>query len=388
MKRSDIEFLKEGGLITAEQAERIYSVCNLKKGNNRSVLPVYLGSLGLLFILGGLISIMLDHWDSISDILKLCLGILFMGSAWAAWAFLRDRHTTISEVWSLIGCALWAGNIAMVQEIFQIFPPFCESIFIFFCGIVALPFLSKQRFVFWCIVLSSFILLISGHGADEKTTWLPLSHLNDNEFFLCFISLFLIWSGFGERWHRNTSFLKSYRYIGEMAMLLFLIFGIVCTLQFPLGCIPLDNIGCPALGVWCISCFLYLYLCDSRKEWEACLSMGIFLFFSVPMAMFIESLPLSKDGASLIGTFYSVLYGISLIYYGYKLHKIRFINYGAVVFILAEIAVCSYTFVSLSDSGFGLIVCGLVMLISGYFIDKCRRSFINKLRQNQTESDQ
>lgn len=382
MKSSDIEFLKNSNLITAEQAERIYVACNLKKESNRSVLPIYLGSLGLLFIISGLIAILVDNWDSIANPIKPALGIIIMGAAWGVWAFLQKKHPTIAEIWALIGVALWGVNIAMVETIFQISPPFCESLFIFFCGVVALPFLSKQRLLFWAVVLSSFLLLLTCH--EKSHSWLSISDLSKGEFEVCTLSLLVIWTALGERWHCCTSFLKSYRHIGEIAMIFFLIFGISCTLQYTDSCM---HISCTSPSVWCIwfiSCFFYIIIYNSLKTWQSWLPMAIFLCFSLPIASLLRVHFPQEDYESLaafVGTVYSIFYGMALCYYGYKLKKIRFINYGVIIFVLAELAICSNAFGSLSNSGSGLLICGLFMLLSYGFIEKYRRRFIKKLQQ-------
>lgn len=273
----------------------------------------------------------------------------------------------------------------MVEDIFHISQPFSESLFIFFCGTVALPFLSKQRFLFWGVVLSSFFLLAAGH--DEYHTWLPISSLSMGEFQVCLISLLVIWAALGERWHHCTSFLKSYSRIGKIAMVFFLIFGISCTLQLNDSGLEICDISVPVWCIWIITCFLYIIICASLRAWKAWLPMAVFLIFSLPMAAFFDgTYPLNEHEAfvTFVGTVYSVFYGISLSYYGYKLNKIRFINYGVFVFVLAEFAICVNAFGSLSNSGAGLLICGLLMLISCCLIEKYRRSFIKKLQQKQT----
>src|SRR5690349_20098228 len=115
MKLADIQKLREAGLISDEQQERIVEHFKLHEDSNRFL--VIISFVGALLVAAGVALLIAANWEEIPRGVKLAAGCsLALGAEGLGW-WLREVHGKYrksGEALHLLGSCLFLANIALV----------------------------------------------------------------------------------------------------------------------------------------------------------------------------------------------------------------------------------------------------------------------------------
>ena len=95
MKYSDIEKIRQAGLITPEQQQQIVEHFKLKEETSKA-LTIF-SFVGAVLVICGIILLIGAHWDQIPRGIKITVGLALMLSAHGAGWYLREVQGILSQ---------------------------------------------------------------------------------------------------------------------------------------------------------------------------------------------------------------------------------------------------------------------------------------------------
>lgn len=170
MKATDVQRLREAGLIRADQAEAILQHYHLESPGHRFLALV--GLIGAILIGSGCILLIASHWDSIPASLKLITGIaLLAGSHAVGFQLARQGNYPRSvEAAHLLGTLLFLGNIALVGQVYHLSSRPPSPILLWGLGVTPLAWILRSRAQH---LLSLIILLVwLGLEMNQTDSWI------------------------------------------------------------------------------------------------------------------------------------------------------------------------------------------------------------------------
>lgn len=194
MKYSDIEKIKEAGLITTEQQQQIVEHFKLKEESSKA-LTIF-SFVGAVLVVCGVILLISAHWDAIPRGVKIAAGLALMLGAHGAGWYVREvqgMYKKTGEALHLIGSGLFLGNIALIGQIYHLSSRPPNAILLWWAGIAALPWLlrSKAQHI---LCLLAFGLWFGMEINDRSS----LIFFGDDEYqLLLYAAMGLVYLGFG-----------------------------------------------------------------------------------------------------------------------------------------------------------------------------------------------
>ncbi len=172
MNASDIDRIRDAGLISGEQRSAIIQHFKLEREANK--LLVILSILGGVLISGGIILLIASNWRDIPRLVKLAAGLaLMLGAHFGGWRLRQSgRQPVVGEALHLLGSGLFLANIALVGQIYNLSSRPPNAILLWLAGIAALPWLLRSK--------AQHILVLCAFGL-----WLGLE-MNQNDSVLYF----------------------------------------------------------------------------------------------------------------------------------------------------------------------------------------------------------
>ncbi len=372
VKRKDIEQMQTAGLISAEQAVAISEYYHLNGGRRWNWLVMSMSSLAGALILGGIIMLISANWESIPDWLKMGTAMVLLLGFWVAWARTRESRPLMAEAFGLVGGGMWLGCIALYGQIFQLQNPLAEGCVLFLLGVGAIPFIVRQRMLVVVVVVASAVLL--GALMDNRESWLSLRPwLKTDELQLgAWMLLCLFWWLMGEHWGGSKGFCRSYAWIGVVAMGHFL-----SMVQVPLLYQAIGAGYTVPLLVLLLAVPLMLLWKPCSVAWKYWWLMIVLLSLPYPIGLMLKG----AAGGELMGVMCGFAMGGGLMYLGYQVKHISWLNYGSFMVLLAGIALIANVLDSLTESGLVLIVAGLLLLGLVWLLEKQRRALVKSIKE-------
>ena len=372
MKRKEIEQMQAAGLISAEQAAAIAEHFHLNGGSRWNWLMLSMCSLAGALILGGIIMLISANWGSIPDLVKMVVAMAMLLGFWVTWWRLREVKPLVAEVFGLLGGGMWLGSIALYGQIFQLQNPFVEGCMLFFLGVCAIPFLVRQRMLVVVVVVASAVLL--GALLENTESWLSLHPwVDDDSEVVGIVLLFcLIWWLLSEHWRVSAGFCRSYAWMGVVAIVHFLFIVQIALLYQP---IRLDS-GVP-LRILLLAVPLLMLRKPAGIAWKHWVLMMVLLSLPYPIGVMLAG----AGGGKFLGVMCGFAMGGGLMYLGYQVKRISWLNYGSLMVLLAGIALIANVLKSLSGSGVVLIIAGLLMLGLVWLLEKQRRVLVKSIKE-------
>lgn len=375
MKLRDIEQMQSAGLISAEQAAAIAEHFKLNGNRMQKWLLFCISSLAGALILAGIIMLISANWEFIPPAVKMGTGIALMLGFWAAYGCLREKMPMLAETLGLLGGGMWLANIALYGQIFQLQNPFVEGCALFFCGIVLLPFLAKQRLLIAAVIITSFILLPAARECESSALHLPITA---DELLTCLFLLGIFWWLFSEFCRSSDGAAKAYAWTGIPLSLL-----AVCTTQ---GLILYGDflevtpiIGRSTLGA---SLLLLLLFKPKGAVWLPWIPFAILTAGIIPATDVFDDANLE-----LPRIIYCFLYALLWIWNGCSARRIDWINYGTMLICFTGIGLMANIMKSLTQSGFVLIIMGFIMLGTAILLEQQRRRLIRSIKSAPAEQN-
>ena len=147
MKYADIKELRDAGLISGEQQEKIVEYLRLKNdGSNRFLAIVSI--IGAVLIITGLTLLISAHWNEIPRGVKIAGGIFLMFGFHAGGWWLREvfgKYRKTGEALHFVGSGLFLANIALLGQVYNIVSRPPDAFLLWWIGIAPLPWLLRSK---------------------------------------------------------------------------------------------------------------------------------------------------------------------------------------------------------------------------------------------------
>ena len=145
MKLSDIDRLRDDGLVSADQHRAIVERYSLDREGNR--LLAILGILGGILVTAGAVLLVAANWDEVPKAVKIVGGLLLMlGAHGVGWRFGRSgTHPAMAATFHLVGAGLFLANIGLVGQVYHLSSRPQNAILLWLAGIAPLPWILRSR---------------------------------------------------------------------------------------------------------------------------------------------------------------------------------------------------------------------------------------------------
>lgn len=386
MKFADVQKLREAGLITSDQAQRIVEHFKLREEGNRFLIIISM--VGSVLVAAGIVLLIAANWEEIPRGIKIAVGLaLMLGAHGGGWYLreVRKSYAKTGEALHLLGSLLFLGNIALVGQIYHLVSRPPNAILLWWAGIAALPWLLRST-AQHLLALLAFGLWFGMEVNLEDS----LVYLRDERQLLAYALLGLIYAGFGYVLRRGkfVTFAKTTERLGLLALLLF---SYPLTWRGFLGSglqsLPAAAWFLPLLGVVSIATVAVgarnLQL-DRQWRWTWTLALALtaallVVAFYLPREQtwtwFAEYQPLNAFAALALFVFC-----LLQIQVGLQERSTFLVNVGVVFIALDMIAAYIGLFGTMARTGLMFIVSGVFLIVLGVYLETKRRTLLAQIK--------
>ena len=408
MKRSDVEKMLEAGLISPTQRDAIVEHFRLNESKGMRWLLICLSVLAGGLIVAGMVMLVSANWYSIPPLVKMLVAMLLMAGFWFAWAKQREVRPITSEVLGFCGGGMWLACIALYGQIFQLQNPFVEGCTLFFAGIVLLPFVCRQRFLIWAVVLVSFIELIALGGSSTSylslVKWIP----GFRDVYTVFVALLMgaIWWGVAEKWRVSSERWRSYYWVAPVLLLS----CVSVTQMMMYEGIPSKNLDIVICVLMALVPLVLFALKPRGMQWLPWGGVSAIISLALPCWFLVGGLhehaglrynghytyQAVENAASLLpawvarfsGIIIYFLMSLLMMFSGVRARRMSWINIGSLMVVFTAIALVTDVLRSYTFSGLVLVGAGLLLLALGVLLEKSRRRLIRTVCNPQPSTSQ
>lgn len=389
MKRKDIDQILAARLISPAQRDAIVEHFRLNEGKGMRWLLICLSVLAAGLIVAGMVMLVSANWYSIPPLVKMSAAMLLMAGFWVAWAWQREVRPITAEVLGFCGGGMWLACIALYGQIFQLQNPFVEGSTLFFAGIVLLPFVSRQRFLIWAVVLMSFVELIAlGHGAEsylQFENWVPGWR---DDYMCCALPLLAaVWWAVAEKWNTASERWNSYKWIAPVLLLA----GMSVAQGMMYMALPPDGLDMTECVIMAVVPVILFALKPRDVAWMPWCGVSAIISLVLPCLFLLGAV--EGSGAiperlePFVGILIYFLMALLLMFCGVRALRMSWINIGTLMVVYTAIALVADVLDSYTFSGLVLVVAGLLLLGLGLLLEKSRRRLIRAVKNTQPASD-
>ena len=394
MKLSDVEEIRESGLISVSQAAAIASHFGLDErgiaARSRRYLFGAFAAVGAILVFAGLALLAAAYWEAIPVPAKQIGAGAIMLVLWLLgliFTFKSEPRPLLGETLCVLGAGMFLVNILLCGQIYKIAPPAHCTLGVWFLGIFLIPLFVRLRGVFALSILVALACLLSFLSADA---------FKEEERTAFVLAFFIIVSAVGVLFAARKGEARE-RSRGYAAIALWIPFTVaVLIAQIALyKPFPLPPAEAKALGA-AAAIFFLAQLWHARalprgRRFGGFLQSA--LLFAVPALPLVRAVgePLFPAGTTdAILMIFLFLQGSAAMAYGARAAQKFYVNAGALVVLLAAIAAISKIVGSLTQSGTALVVAGAFLLIVGFILERRRRKIsaeIDSADESESEDD-
>lgn len=386
MKFADVEKLREAGLISDEQKQKIVEHYKLQEESNRFL--VIISFVGALLVAAGIALLIAANWEEIPRGVKLAVGFTLMLGAHGFGWWLREIHGKYpksGEALHLLGSCLFLANIALVGQIYHLSSRPPNAILLWWVGITALPWLLRSKAQHLLALIAFGVWF--GFEVNQEDS---LIRLRDECQVLAYALLGLVYVGLGYAL-RRSAFANFAKVTERLGLLLFLVFVYPLTWQGFLD----DYHDAVAGSYWILPALAVVVMAlvafgarklelDRQWRWTWGLTLGaaaalVALSFYVPH----ERIWGWNNNLSPVNAFAALglfVFCVLQIQVGLQERSTFLVNVSVVFIALDIIASYIGLFGTMARTGLMFVVSGVFLLAFGVYLEKKRRALLKQIK--------
>ena len=411
MKYADIQKLRDAGLVTDEQRQKIIEHFQLKEDGGKFLAIVSI--IGAVLIAAGITLLIAAHWNEIPRGVKIATGLLLLLGFHAGGWWLREgggdasspvssatgalrvqgKYRKTGEALHLVGSCLFLANIALIGQIYNIVSRPPNAFLLWWIGIAALPWLlrSKAQHV---LLLMAFGIWF-GFEVNERS---GLICCESDRQVLLYALLGLVYLGAGYCL-RRTPFSEFAGVTEKLGLLAFLIFF------YPLTWKPFFGWENSEIRRWffpALAALALLLLAAGLRNLRALTRQWRWTWFAalLGMAVFMATVwfGLWQTGHSggrygyweeswnyLAGTLALFIFCLLQIQVGLQERSPFLVNLGVTFIAFDIIAAYCDLFGSMARTGVMFLISGIFLIVFGVYLEKKRRILMKQIKSQTTE---
>ena len=376
MKLKDIQRLEQDGFISPELAQKIAAHYASAAGSGLWLRRLLMLSAGCM-VLGGIISLIAANWETIPPLVKMLTGMALLGAFWVGFFRLRTVHPYAAEVFALLGCGMWAADVALYGQIFQLQNAVVDGLFVWWLGVVAVPFLVRARAVMLGVIVLTYILGFVMLETSCFDSVLGLRNVVPRQTF-CYWGIIyplLVWLVAEFRRREGESLWAGYNWLAVPGALAFLLWW------FGLSVFDPDPEYLPMGAFFAVAALLLHPRGVRSLSW-----LGLMLIGGTALFLLCMLLKDNNVLCNLIRAACSFCFGGLLMYIGASERRVSWVNYGTLLIVLSGFAVFGNIAGSLSSSGFTLIIMGLLLAFGAYQLHDHRQKLLTRIKNSSSAS--
>jgi len=415
MKFAEVQKLREAGLITNEQEQRIVDHFKLREDGNRFLIII--SFVGSVLVAAGIVLLIAANWEEIPRGVKIVTGLVLMITAHVGGWCLRESPLTPSlspsgsphcravatggervseervrgnyrktgEALHLLGSLLFLGNIALVGQIYHLVSRPPNALLLWWAGIAALPWLLRSKAQHLLALLAFGIWF--GCEINQEDS---LVRLRDECQVLAYSLLGLVCVGFGYVLRRGAfaSFAKVTERLGLAAFLAF---------AYPVTCQGfLDDYNEAVTGSYWILCMLAVVAAtlvalgakslELDRQWRWTWGLALAIAAGLLVAAFLaphERVWGWHQNFTPVNAFAALalfVFCLLQIQVGLQERSTFLVNLGVVFIALDMIAAYIGLFGTMARTGLMFVVSGVLLIVFGVYLEKKRRKFMQQIQ--------
>jgi uncharacterized membrane protein len=394
MKYADIQKLRDAGLVTDEQRQKIIEHFQLKEDGGKFLAIVSI--IGAVLIAAGITLLIAAHWNEIPRGVKIATGLLLLLGFHAGGWWLREvqgKYRKTGEALHLIGSCLFLANIALIGQIYNIVSRPPNAFLLWWIGIAALPWLlrSKAQHV---LLLMAFGIWF-GFEVNERS---GLICCESDRQVLLYALLGLVYLGAGYCL-RRTPFSEFAGVTEKLGLLAFLIFFYPLTWKHFFGW---ENSEIRRWFFSALAALALLLLAAGLRNLRALTRQWRWTWFAalLGMAVFMATVwfGLWQTGCSggrygyweeswnyLAGTLALFIFCLLQIQAGLQERSPFLVNLGVTFIAFDIIAAYCDLFGSMARTGVMFLISGIFLIVFGVYLEKKRRILMKQIKSQTTE---
>jgi len=411
MKYADIQKLRDAGLVTDEQRQKIIEHFQLKEDGGKFLAIVSI--IGAVLIAAGITLLIAAHWNEIPRGVKIATGLLLLLGFHAGGWWLREgggdasspvssatgalrvqgKYRKTGEALHLVGSCLFLANIALIGQIYNIVSRPPNAFLLWWIGIAALPWLlrSKAQHV---LLLMAFGIWF-GFEVNERS---GLICCESDRQVLLYALLGLVYLGAGYCL-RRTPFSEFAGVTEKLGLLAFLIFFYPLTWKHFFGW---ENSEIRRWFFSALAALALLLLAAGLRNLRALTRQWRWTWFAalLGMAVFMATVwfGLWQTGHSggrygyweeswnyLAGTLALFIFCLLQIQVGLQERSPFLVNLGVTFIAFDIIAAYCDLFGSMARTGVMFLISGIFLIVFGVYLEKKRRILMKQIKSQTTE---
>ena len=394
MKYADIQKLRDAGLVTDEQRQKIIEHFQLKEDGGKFLAIVSI--IGAVLIAAGITLLIAAHWNEIPRGVKIATGLLLLLGFHAGGWWLREvqgKYRKTGEALHLIGSCLFLANIALIGQIYNIVSRPPNAFLLWWIGIAALPWLlrSKAQHV---LLLMAFGIWF-GFEVNERS---GLICCESDRQVLLYALLGLVYLGAGYCL-RRTPFSEFAGVTEKLGLLAFLIFFYPLTWKHFFGW---ENSEIRRWFFSALAALALLLLAAGLRNLRALTRQWRWTWFAalLGMAVFMATVwfGLWQTGCSggrygyweeswnyLAGTLALFIFCLLQIQVGLQERSPFLVNLGVTFIAFDIIAAYCDLFGSMARTGVMFLISGIFLIVFGVYLEKKRRTLMKQIKSQTAE---
>ncbi len=395
MRLTDIQKLRDAGLITEEQQQQIIGRFQLKDDGGNKFLAI-VSIIGAVLITAGIVLLISAHWNEIPRGVKIAAGILVMLGAHGGGWWLREvqgKYRQTGEALHLAGSCLFLANIALLGQIYNLVSRPPNAFLLWWIGIAALPWLLRSKAQHVLLLLAFGVWF--GLEVNDGSSWI---HCESDRQMLLYALLGLVYLGAGYCL-RGTKFSEFAGVTEKLGLPAFLIF------VYPLAWKEFFGWENPEIRQWffpALGAFALLLLAagiknlhELTRQWRwtwfaALLGMAIFMAtvwfgcWEINNPASLRHFYRGESWSYLGGAIALFVFCLLQIQVGLQDRSPFMVNLGVVFIALDILAAYCDLFGSMARTGVMFLISGIFLIVFGVYLEKKRRAFMKQIKSQST----